>query len=179
MGFWSFLKGEGSANKSNNHELNEHLNNAKTNLKSGSEFIAKFFEGVRDFQPAHRHADLYNLQVRGKLNDIRRDIRNGILFIDEKMENRVNTMNVIRSPEHLRDLLNLWIAAIKHDDEKTEDILKILEIEMWSDERAKRSFPIPKNKILVCGYLITAMNYLKQARDNLNNYLDANLINSS
>ena len=42
---------------------------------------------------------------------------------------------------------------------------------MWGDDKIKRGFPVPMNKDMVCGYLINAVNYLYQARSNLDSYI--------
>jgi len=95
----------------------------------------------------------------------------GIIFIDERMNNTINTLNAIKNPDQLRDLISGWTKNIQANDEKVYDILKILQIEMWGDDKIKRGFPVPMNKDMVCGYLINAVNYLYQARSNLDSYI--------
>ncbi len=172
-----FKKGISSLSNKPQEDLGQRFEPLKSNLKSASDFIAKFLEGVKEFQPAHRHFELYNHDVKNRLVNTRNGIKNSIIFINERSKNTINTLNPVKSYDQLRNMIDSWINLIKNDDEKSQDILKILEIEMWSEERARRNFPIPSNKVIVCGYLLSACSYLKQARDELDNYI--NLDNQS
>ncbi|MBS3167795.1 hypothetical protein J4216_01585 [Candidatus Woesearchaeota archaeon] len=175
MGIIDFFKGglPSTRKKVMDEEMNSYLDVAKTNLRSGFEFMGNFLDGLKGFEPAHRHYEMYNTDVKAKLINIRKEIRNGIIFIEEKLKNTVNTMNTIKSLDQLRDMINNWILALESED---SGILKTLNKDMWGPEMERRMFPIPKNKILVCGYLITSINYLKRAKESLDNYNELNNI---
>jgi|GEM_PF-4957961 len=162
-------------NSSKKKEFEEHsfasFNGAKLNLKQASEFLGKFLDGVKDFQPARRHAEIYEIEVKEKIVRLRASLRNAIVFLDERSRNTVNTLNSLKSPEQLRNMIEGWIKLLDSGDENVPDILKILQIEMWSSEKLNRGFPAPTSKDLVCGYLITAVNYLREARNHLNEHL--------
>ncbi|MBS3152807.1 hypothetical protein J4230_05355 [Candidatus Woesearchaeota archaeon] len=173
MGFLDTIKNRFiySNNRINEEEIHSYLRSSKDSLKSAYENIGKFLEAMRDFQPARRHEPLYYEQVKERLVSMRSGINKGIIFIDERMNNTINTLNAIKNPDQLRDLISGWTKNIQANDEKVYDILKILQIEMWGDDKIKRGFPVPMNKDMVCGYLINAVNYLYQARSNLDSYI--------
>ncbi|HLC58849.1 MAG TPA: hypothetical protein VJI68_03225 [Candidatus Nanoarchaeia archaeon] len=174
MGVLDFFKESMPSNKRKrqSEELDRHLIAAKENLKMANEFIFNFLNSVKDFHPAQRHQEAYNKEVINKLQEMRKSIRTGMIFIDEKRANSLNTLNSIKNAEQLRNMIQNWSSTISSNDLEKQTIIKLLENEMWSEQKASRMFPIPKNKILLSGYLTTIVSYLNRARDCLDNYLN-------
>lgn len=153
-----------------NQELGVYLKAGRDNLKLAFDCIGKFLDGVKDFQPAIRHQELYYGEVRQRLIDIRNGMRKGFVFIDERMNNEINTQNPIKSSDQLKQMVGEWSKTINANDDKVYDILKILNVEMWSEERGKRGFPVPQSKDYLCNNLGSAVNYLKEASNSLDQY---------
>lgn len=176
MGFVDFMKGKlaTSSKRVNEEELHSYLSAARGNLKLASDYLGKFLNDVRDFYPAKRHEELYHAEVKQKLVAMKSGLNKGLVFLDERMGNEINTLNTVKSPNQLKDMVSDWIRTIKADDEKVYDVLKILQIEMWGEEKIKRGFPAPKNKEIVCGYLVSALNYLNEAKLNVDQYMTMN-----
>ncbi len=176
MGFIDLIKGKlnSSRTKAKMEELNSYLLASKNNLKLAYENVGKFLDGVKDFQPARRHEALYHEEVRGRLISMRSGMRNCLIFLDERSNNTINTLNPIKSVDQLRQMLAEWHQNISADDEKTYGILKILQVEMWGAERVSRGFPVPRNKEILCGNLGTALTYMNEARSNLDAYASLN-----
>ncbi|MBI2148054.1 hypothetical protein HYU23_00080 [Candidatus Woesearchaeota archaeon] len=173
MGFLDTIKSRfmSSSNRISDEELNGYLKSTKDNLKLASENIGKFLEAMRDFQPARRHEPLYYEEVKNRLIHMRSGIRNGVVFADERMNNTINTLNSIKNSDQLRDMIIAWSKNIQANDDKVYDILKILQVEMWGEEKLKRGFPVPSlGKDAVCGYLVSAVNYLNSAKSNIDTY---------
>lgn len=173
MGFLDSLKGKFSSShkKVRDEELNGYLRASRDNLKLASEQISKFFESLRDFQPARRHEELYREEVKNRLAGMRSGISKGLIFLDERMNNSINTMNTIKNAEQLRDMVVAWMKTIKADDEKVYDVIKILQVEMWGQDKISRGFPVPTSKDMTIGYLNSAVNYLTEARNQLDTYV--------
>jgi len=172
MGVLDFIKGSFSSSnqRARDADMEIYLLNARNNLKLASEHIVKFLQETKDFNPALRHRRLYIEEIIGKLNLIRGGVRGGILFLDERMRNELNTQNPIRNVAQLKQVINEWIRTLNANDETKYDILKILNVEMWSEERASRGFPLPRNKGAVCSYLSKALEHFHEARNNLESY---------
>ncbi len=172
MGFLDIVKqGFGSSKRRvKDEELNGYLKATRENLKLASDSLGKFLEGMRDFHPARRHEEIYHNEVRGKIVNMRSGVHHGLIFLDERMNNTINTMNTIRNPDQLKTMIEGWVKNIKTEDEKVYDILKILQVEMWSDDKAKRGFPVPRNKDTICSNLTNAVGYLSEAKNNLDSY---------
>lgn len=170
MGFLDKLKSRlGSSSSRSRDETSTHLVTARNNLKLAFDYIGNFFDDTKNFEPAIRHRELYFSEVLGKLKLMRGGIKSGISFLDEKLRNEINTQNSIRSIPQLKQIVEEWIKSLNSNDEKVYDIIKILEIEMWSEEKAKRGFPVPKNKEMVYSYLTKSLEHLREARTNLDN----------
>ena len=172
MGILDSLKSKVFGNqKKDNEGLTDNLSNAKTNLKAAYDYIGKFLDGTRDFQPANRHQALYNTEVKQRLVSMRNAMRNGLTFLDERLRHEINTKNPIIGPNQLKQLIDEWIKTLNSNDEKVYDIMRILTVEIWDDEKAKRGFPMPMNKELVCSYLTKVVDHLRNARGSLDNYV--------
>lgn len=173
MGLLDSLKNKlnSSNRKAREEELNGYLKSTKDNLKVAYDNIGRFLEGTRDFQPARRHEELYHDEVKNRLVGMRASMRNGLIFLDERMNNTVNTMNHVKSPNQLKDLMSGWIKSIQANDDKAYDILKILQVEMWGTEKISRGFPAPTNRELLCGYLVSAASSLNESRNQIDLYI--------
>ena len=169
MGILDFIKRRESQ-RVNTESLSTYLLTARNNIKLASEHIGKFLQDTNDFEPASRHRALYQDEVVKKLKIVRGGILGGLIFIDERMRNELNTQNPIRNVNQLKLLVEEWIKTLDSSDEEVYDVLKILQVEMWSEDKARRGFPLPRNNELVCNYLTKTVDYLKEARDNLDNY---------
>ncbi len=178
MGFLDFVKNKvgTSDKKGKNDEVQSYLLSARNNLKLASDHVHKFLDGVRDFQPAKRHEELYYNEVRQRLVAMRQGMHKGLALLDERMGNEINTMNPIKNTDQLKDMISQWIKSISTNDEKVYDILKILTVEMWAPEKITRGFPSPLNKDAVCGYLTSAVSYLAEAKNSLENYSAAKAV---
>ena len=176
MGFLDKIKDKfsSSENKISQEQLNGYLKSTKTNLRGASDNINKFLDAMRDFQPARRHEALYYEQVRDKLVSMKAGVHRSFSFLDERMNNNINTLNTVKNPDQLRTMISDWIKNIQANDEKVYDILKILRDEMWSQDKINKHFPIPASKDMVLSYLINTVNYLRSARDSLDNYIAFN-----
>lgn len=181
MGFLDTIKNRfgSSGIKIKQEDLNAYLKASRDNLKLAHENIGRFLESMRDFQPARRHEPLYHEQVKEKLIGMRAGMHKGLIFFDERMNNTINTMNLIKTPDQLKGLMNEWIKNIQAGDDKVYDILKILKVEMWDEEKIKRGFPVPMNKDMVCSYLVNAVTYLNQAKGSLDNYIAYSSMNNT
>ncbi len=177
MGVLDFIKGgfSSSAQRSRDADMDVYLLNSRNNLKLASEYVIKFLQETRGFDPAMRHRQLYAEEVIAKLNLIRGGVRGGLLFLDDKMQNELNTQNPIRNTDQLRAMINEWIRTLNANEENKYDVLKILNLEMWGEDRARRGFPVPRNKEMLFGYLNKALEHFSEARRNLDEYavLDA------
>ncbi len=152
-------------------ELNTHLTNAKTSLKQSFDYVTKFLETMKGYQPARRHEELYYEGVKNRLIAIRTGLSKGLSYANDKLNNELDTLNTIRTPDQLIDLLERWCKAIKLDDENAKDyILYYLRQEMWNEEKAKRGFPVPQSKELLLNYLEGSVAMMKEAKEHLNNY---------
>src|SRR3989338_11624260 len=99
MGILDLIKNKLNSNKRpRDEEFNSYLLGARNNMKLTSEYITRFLDSVKDFQPAKRHEELYHIEVRNRLLAIKSGLHKGMVFIDEKTNNEINTMNPIRSP---------------------------------------------------------------------------------
>ncbi len=175
MGFLDSIKGKlGSSKKiRREEELNGYLKACRDNLKLSSDSISRFLESVRDFQPARRHEPLYYEEVKGRLVHMKHEMNKGLIFLDERMKNTINTLGYVKNYDQLKIMIDSWIKTIQSNDEKVYDILRILQVEMWSQEKIKRGFPIPTSKDMACSNLINAVNYLKDSKIHLETYITA------
>ena len=198
MGIFDSLKGV-FGNKTNmyNADSDSYLVNAYACLKEAHDFLSKFLDSTKDFQPARRHEQIYNENVKGKLVLIKAWLSKGTYFLDDKLKNSMNTVSSIKNPQHLSQLVDSWIKVLKaeekkqqefdnkellttyasnskeYNEERTEeinDIIGILRVEMWGSDRVKRGFPVPSNKEMLIGMLENATNKLREAKEHLNNY---------
>ena len=178
MGVFDKLKEKlGSSNKvRKDEELGGYLKAARDNLKLASDSVAKFLDGVRDFQPARRHEPLYYEEVKEKLVNMRGGMNKGLVFLDERLKNTINTLGYVKNYDQLKDMLDSWSKSIQANDDKVYDILKILQVEMWDQEKIKRGFPVPHSKDMLCGYLISAVAYMRDAKASLENYNASNVV---
>ena len=178
MGFLDLVKGKfGSSGKRiKDDEITSYLKASRDNLKLASDQIGKFLETMRDFQPARRHEELYYVEVREKLVGMKSGMNKGLVFLDERMNNTYNTMNAVKSPEQLKDMIGTWVKNIKADDDKVYDILKILQVEMWSPDKLSRGFPVPMNKGMVLGHLTNSVGYLTEAKNQIDSYIVNNVV---
>ncbi len=173
MNFLQSIKNVFSINKDikiNQEELLNYLQRSRQKLSYANDYINKFFEGVREFQPARRHIQLFNEEVKNKLLIIKSGISKGNAFLDNKMANSIDTMNTIRSMNQLSVLISEWIVCLKKDDENVQDLIKIVNIELWGEDRMKRGFPVPKNRDMLVSYLEGVVNVLKEAKQEIETY---------
>ena len=126
---------------------------------------------MRGYNPARRHEALYHEGVKSRLIAIRSGLGKGAAYLKEKTENEINTLNDIKNPDQLINLIGTWCSILKLDDENAKDyVLYYLREEMWSEERAKRGFPVPSNKELLLTYLDGSVTLMKEAREHLENF---------
>jgi len=171
MGFLQSFKTAFASTNDNSGELNSYLANAKSNIKQAHTHIKTFLEGVRDFQPARRHEQLYDEEIKNKLVSIKTLLFEGAVLIDKKLKNESLREGRIKNTEELKKLVDYSINEIKIDDaEKDNGIIKKLQVEMWSDDRVKRGFPRPNNKELLINNLEESRKYMKEISSNLENY---------
>jgi len=173
MSFLKNLKEVFSKNKNtgpSQEELGSYIQRSRDNLKQAGDYISRFLDGVRDFQPARRHQELFHAEVKNKLAIVKSGITKGVSYLDEKMGNSVNTMNTIRSVNQLSVLVSEWIVCLKKDDEKSQDLIKVVGIELWGEDRAKRGFPVPSNRDMLMSYLEGSLSMLREAKNNLETY---------
>lgn len=172
----SFLDGiknafAGKKNQGPSHEeLNSYLQKSRDNLKQSGDYINKFLEGVREFQPARRHEEMFKLDVKERLLVLKNGLSKGILFLNDKLGNTINTSNSIKSINQLSILISEWMIFLKRDDEKAQDLIKIVGTELWGEDRAKRGFPVPKNSDILISYLEGTHTMLTQSKQELENY---------
>lgn len=173
MPFLDKIKGTfaGSSQKLRDEELVSYLMGARDNLKLASEQLVQFLQSTREFEPAKRHQQVYHDDVKAKLVKMRSGMKISLAFLDERMNNVINTLGPVKNPEHLKDKIGEWISLLRSDDEKAKTVLQVLEVEMWSDARAKRGFPRPSNKDILCRHLHNVHSYLWEARNQLDHYV--------
>ena len=177
MSILDSIKGKlGSSKKvRREEELNGYLKASRDNLKLASDSVSRFLESVRDFQPARRHEPLYHEEVKGRLVNMKNLMNKGLVFLDEKMNNTINTLGYVKNTDQLKEMIDGWIKTIQANDEKVYDVLKILQVEMWSQDKINRGFPAPVSKDMACNNLINAVNYLRDAKIHLETYITANV----
>ncbi len=172
MGMLDFIKGSFSSSNQRvkDADMGVYLLNARNNLKLASEYITKFLQETRGFDPAIRHRQLYAEEIIAKLNLIKGGVRGGLHFLDEKTRNELNTQNPIRNVNQLKLMIDEWIRVLNANEDNKYDVLKILQVEMWGEDRAKRGFPVPSNKAAVCSYLNKTLEHFYEARNNIESY---------
>jgi len=174
MGLFDAIKDKFSGQKKDKQkeeELKSYLKSSHDNLKQSFDYLTKFLESMRGYQPARRHEALYFEGVKSRLISIRAGLGKGVSYLNEKMNNEINTLNDIKSPTQLVGLIGTWCNILKIDDENAKDyVLYYLKEEMWSEEKAKRGFPVPQNKELLLNYLDGSVTLMKEARDHLENF---------
>ena len=199
MGIFESLKGVfNTKTRIYNGDLDSYLANTQSCLKEAQDFLTKFLEYTKNFQPARRHEQVYNENVKGKLVLISAWLNKSIYFLDDKLNNSMSTVSNIKNPHHLHQLVDSWVKVIKAEEKKQQefdskelfttyasqskdyneelsqeqvnDIIGILKVEMWGSDRAKRGFPVPNNKEILINLLENVVNKLKEAKENLNNY---------
>jgi len=99
-----------------------HLVNAQISLKEANEFLTKFLDNTRDFHPAKRHEQLYAENIKGKLTLVKAWLNQGLVFLDDKLNNSLNTASNIKSADHLSKLLTTWIQVIKIEEKVQQQI---------------------------------------------------------
>src|SRR3989344_2875051 len=156
MGLFDAIKDKFSGQKKDKQkeeELKSYLKSSHDNLKQSFDYLTKFLESMRGYQPARRHEALYFEGVKSRLISIRAGLGKGVSYLNEKMNNEINTLNDIKSPTQLVGLIGTWCNILKIDD-----------------ENAKRGFPVPQNKELLLNYLDGSVTLMKEARDHLENF---------
>ena len=205
MGFFNAIKDVfGNKAEITVRESTDSLLIAQENIKQAHEELSKFLQDSRDFKPAKRHEILYNENVKGKVALIRSWLGRAIYFLDGRITNNFVGVEGINGVEQLSNMVGTWVRVLKHEEEKQpennldlkgmyttyadvkinqpsseekqpDDIIGTLKIEMWSEERRKRGFPVPENKHILLGYLDNAFRKLKDAKNNLTEHSVSNL----
>ncbi len=171
----------------------------KTNLKQAGDFLNNFLLDLRGFVPARRHEQLYAESVYGRVSLIRAWLQKSVAFLDDKLNNSINTASSVKSTNYLSSIIGDWLKVLKGEEvsnvdipDKAEknvvvyyrldssagnmqekipdDVLGILRAEMWSDKRVSRGFPVPRNKELLYNHLENAYAKIKEAKMQLENY---------
>ncbi len=198
----SALLGTNKENKMPN--LDEYLTNARASLKQASDSLSNFLSGIKNFRPARRHEQLFSESIYSRASLVKAWTVRGITFLDERLNNTINTANYIKSAEQLSSMINDWVKVIrieqiqtpsipdnaqkdfmvytnlKYNDQENEeklpeDILGILKVELWSDKRLSRGFPAPDNKELLLSNLENAYSKLKETQGYLLDYNAQNI----
>lgn len=100
-----------------------YLVNAKTNLKQANEALNNFLSGIKGFRPARRHEQLFAERVYSRAALVKAWIARSIAFLDEKLNNTINTANNIKSTDQLASMMGDWTKVIKFEQNQNEQTL--------------------------------------------------------
>src|SRR3989344_7911477 len=102
MGFLSDIKkslfGEDSTPAIN---LDSYLTESRTSLRQAQDSLTKFLNETKDFRAARRHEQLFAESIHGRISLMRAWIAKSVDFLDERMNNTINTNSSVKSTEQL------------------------------------------------------------------------------